>query len=298
MLKNRNVFSRKITILLRMFFSPFMSRKILFIWVFLGISLLFNGCQSSNSLSTKRENKETEIFTQNMLLGVHAKMIAGKQGKVTILKSEKLSPAELTSLQKSAVILGTTPMGDSIVKTFNYTGLYVSTPELPSRALTYHLTDIEHQIDLIRDALCEVNSDYCWYYYDNAGNYVHLLDEMNKRLLNRINEYRKMPFITIWGDFENFLLNFWLTDHRLKHYETTKSFLSDRGSKDFVQKNHIQHIFVYAPIEDWEIRNIEKKYLVTVYRIAHLEEDTSGWGYLRYVEKIMNDFVRAFDTYD
>lgn len=74
--------------------------------------------------------------------------------------------------------------------------------------------------------------------------------------------------------------------------------MSDRGSKDFLQKNHIQHIFVYAPIEDWEIRNIEKKYLVTVYRIAHLEEDTSGWGYLRYVEKIMNDFVRAFDTYD
>lgn len=124
-------------------------------------------------------------------------MIAQEQGKVTIQESHKLSPPELTSVQKSAIILGTTPVGESAIKELNYTGLYVSIPELPSNTLTYPLTDIDRQIDLIRDALCEINPDYCGYYYDNAGNYVHLLDEMNKRLLKRINEYRKMPFITI-----------------------------------------------------------------------------------------------------
>lgn len=145
----------------RMFSTPFTSQKILFVWVTLGILLLLNGCEPVNTPPTKQENKEPTIFTQDMLMGIHAKMIAQEQGEITILKNDKFSPEELASVQASAIILGTTPIGESMVKDLNYTGLFVSIPEFPSHALTYPLTDIDHQIDLIRDALCEINPDYC-----------------------------------------------------------------------------------------------------------------------------------------
>lgn len=51
-------------------------------------------------------------------------------------------------------------------------------------------------------------------------------------------------------------------------------------------------------MNDYEVRNIEKTYSVTLYRLPQIEEDTSAWGYLRYLEKVADQFVRAFDTYD
>lgn len=49
---------------------------------------------------------------------------------------------------------------------------------------------------------------------------------------------------------------------------------------------------------DAEVRKLENLYHVTVYRLPQIQEDTSAWGYLRYVEKVADQFVRAFDTYD
>lgn len=63
----------------------------------------------------------------------------------------------------------------------------------------------------------------------------------------------------------------------MKHYDTAKSFLGDSEAKELIRSKNIQHVFIYSPITDTEIRFIEKEYHVTLYRIAHLEDDTSGW---------------------
>lgn len=84
----------------------------------------------------------------------------------------------------------------------------------------------------------------------------------------------------------------------MKHHSDIRSFLGDRDVKNLIRGNQIRHIFVTVPLSENDMRSVEETYGVTLYRIAPLQDDTSRWGYLRFVEKIMNEFVRAFDTYD
>jgi hypothetical protein len=49
---------------------------------------------------------------------------------------------------------------------------------------------------------------------------------------------------------------------------------------------------------DSDVRSLEQKYGVTIYRLPQIEEDLSGWWYLRYLEKVSDQFIHAFDTYD
>ena len=277
-----------------------MSRKIVFLSLFLGVILLCSSCSLLEKNQTEKEQKQLTIFTPDILLGIHAKMITGDNGKVTIATNQKLSPDELLLLQHSNIVLETTTISESKFSNElqNYKGLYVNIESFADEQIMFPTSYIYRQIELIRNTLSEADPYHRGYYYDNAGGYVHLLEEMNKRLAGRINEYHHTPFITIWGNFDTFIEIFGLAKYHVKHYNTLKDFIEEKGVKDFLRSKGIKNVFIHTPLRDYEIRDLEKKYQVVVYNLPFLKEDTSGWGYLRHVEKIMNDFVRAFDTYD
>lgn len=300
MLKTKNVFLKKTPILQGTFLYQYMLQKIVFLSVLIGVVFLSSSCSFWGKNETEKEQKEITIFTLDILLGIHAKMIVGEYGKVIIAPEQKLSQDELSALEKSTIILGTTPISESKIrdKLGNYRGHYVTIESYSDNQVIYPSVNISEQIELVRNTLSELDPDHRWYYYDNTGSYIHLLEEMEKRLVARINEHHHAPFITLWGDFSNFIHTFGLEEYQMKHYPTIKNLMEDKNLKDFLRTKDVKNIFIYGSVQDWEIRSIENKYKVTVYHLAQLQEDTSGWGYLRYVEKIMNDFVRAFDTYD
>lgn|GEM_PF-1297169 len=121
---------------------------------------------------------------------------------------------------------------------------------------------------------------------------------MKNRLSERINEYHKSSFITIGGDFTEVVNIFELKKHHKRHYKTVESFINDPTLADFLKTEKIQHIFVIPPLENKNVQTLEKKYRITFYSLPTLEADTSNWGYLRHMEKVINTFVKAFDTYD
>ncbi len=63
----------------------------------------------------------------------------------------------------------------------------------------------------------------------------------------------------------------------MRHYSNIQSFITDKGLEDFLKENNIDHVFIFSLIQVQEIRDIEKKYQMTVYQIAPLQEDTSSW---------------------
>ena len=89
-----------------------------------------------------------------------------------------------------------------------------------------------------------------------------------------------------------------MTEYQAKKYNSLRDFINDASLKDFIKNGNVNHVFVFFGMTDYKVKNIEKTYHVTIYRLPSVEEDTSAWWYLRYLEKVADQFVRAFDTYD
>lgn len=156
-----------------------------------------------------KAQKEITIFTLNSLVGIHAKMITGNSGIIKIA-SGKMNHEEKNSLKQSDIIIDSVPLDKSSLnkEIQSYQGLYIAIPNLPREQILYENKAIQNQVEIIRDALSEKNPDQRGYYYDNAGNYMQLLQDTLTALSSRIQKYHSLPFITVGGDFNTFIQTF------------------------------------------------------------------------------------------
>lgn len=250
----------------------------------------------SSKNTIEKSKSEVTIFTLEPLLGIHAKMITADDKNIYIPTRRGLSREDLNKLNKSDIILSSQLLSESEIwkELQNYKGLYVTIPPFDNTK-THSLTTLTRQIELIRDTLSDITPSHRGFYYDNAGNYIHLLDTTFNGLRTRINKYTASPFITVGDNLNNFLSALKIEKYHLQNYTTMEELNSDK----FVEEKDIKYIFSSGLPQESEIKKIQKKYpTVTIYRLPNLADDTSRWGYIRFVEKIMNDFVAAFDTYD
>lgn len=138
-----------------------------------------------------------------------------------------------------------------------------------------------------------------WFYYDNAGTYIHLLNDTYSKLNKRLDEYNKLPFITIGADMSDFLKDFWLQKYEIQHLEKPSDTNTLLEKITTTQKKHpVTIIFTDTPLSKETKEALKKKYNIITYTLARIEEDTSNWWYLRFIEKRINTFVEAYDTYD
>lgn len=277
-----------------------MARKIILFGTFLGLIFVISNYYFLTQKQPENAEKEITIFTLNTLAGIHAKMILWDNGIVTLGTAEKLSEKEKALMRDSDIVIDVVPIEQSPMnwELQGYRWLYVMIPALPKEKIFHTPDTLSEQIDSIRDIFIDRDPRRQGYYYDNAGNYTHLLQTLNESTQTRFWKYHKVKFVTIGAGFESFTAFFWLSDYHFKNYINVWSFVSDKSIKDSLKSQEIKHVFVSLPLSDMQVKDLEKRYHVTVYRLPHIEEDTSSWGYLRYVEKISDEFVRAFDTYD
>lgn len=231
-------------------------------------------------------------------------MIARDDAFVVTLDENKksISNAEKELIYWSDIIITDLSLEKSRMATIlqNYKGTYLNAwkPEIPNWILS-EKDEIEH-ITAIRDIFAETNPTKKGTYYDNAGNYIHLLEDTYSKLKERIQAYNQTPFIIIGQNLDNFLSDFWI-----KKYSVGTIFLEWKTKNEIVEEavmltkaQKVWIIFVDTEISKdipWELK---KNTWAEIYPLAQLEEDTSGWGYIRYIEKMINIFVSAFDTYD
>lgn len=222
---------------------------------------------------------------------------------VTLDDSKKyLSNADKELIHGSDIVISDLSLEKSKMATVlqNYKGTYLNTwkPEIGNWVLS-EKDEIEH-ITAIRDIFAETNPAKKGVYYDNAGNYIHLLEDTYSKLRERIQAYNQAPFIIIGQNLDSFLSDFWIKQYSVGaislEWKMRNEIVEDAVLITKAQKVWI--IFVDAGLSKDIIGELEKKTWAKVYPLAQLEEDTSGWGYIRYIEKMINIFVSAFDTYD
>lgn len=61
---------------------------------------------------------------------------------------------------------------------------------------------------------------------------------------------------------------------------------------------HFTTLISYESPSKYLVDMLKKKFGIRIYVLPKIEEDTSGWGYLRFIEKRINTFIQAFDTFD
>jgi len=283
-------------------FDTNMPKKIVIFWTILSLCVILSNFYFLKKNDEYIAEKKITIFTLDTLLGIHTKMITGDTSTVTIspLLWGAITSEQKASFGRADVTIWSYPITESPLskELQGYKGLYITLPNYSAWQVLYDPTMIVRQIEIIRDALSDIDKKYHDNYYDNAGNYIYLLGQMKNRLSERLKEYHKSPFITIGGDFTEVVTLFELKKYHMRHYKTVESFINDLTLPDFLKTQKIQHVFIALPLENNSIRTLEKKYRITLYPVPTLEADTSSWGYLRHMEKIINTFIQAFDTYD
>jgi ABC-type Zn uptake system ZnuABC Zn-binding protein ZnuA len=279
-----------------------MLKKTVILGNFLLIFLLIFVYNFSSKKPIENSPNEITIFTQEPLLGIHAKMIMGDDKNTHIAAQKNLSREELIQLDESSVILSSQHISESDIEKElqSYKWLYVTIPmEQNAPTKTHSPALLISQIELIRDALSDATPSMRGVYFDNAGNYIHLLNTTLNWFKTRMGKFTPATFITIGDDLGNFLQMLDIENYRIKNYSVPENFLSDEDVWDILSEKNINYVFISADTDSGIIKKIQQKYpTISVYQIPGIEADTSRWGYVRFVEKIMNDFVAAFDTYD
>lgn len=59
------------------------------------------------------------------------------------------------------------------------------------------MADVISEIEKIRNTLSELDPVNTGSYYDNAGVYIHLLQDTYSKLNLRLTEYNKVPFVLV-----------------------------------------------------------------------------------------------------
>lgn len=251
--------------------------------------------------SIEKLDSEITIFTLEPLLGIHAKMITNQDAHVYIFPGQTLSREARIQLQKSDVILSSNSLSQSEIgkELQSYKWLYITIPSWDNyNQKTHSVTMLNSQVELIRDALSDTYPDWRGFYYDNAGNYTHLLNTTFKSFRARIEEYSPTHFITLGDNLNNLLVTLGVERFRMKHYNTLNEFVIGEEVSEFLVSNNIRSLFTSIPLDEREILTIQNKYNIVVYELPALVDDTSRWWYIRFAGKMINDFVAAFDTYD
>lgn len=279
------------------FKTLFMTKKTLILGNLLLILWLIFAYTFSSKNTVEKVPNEITIFTREPLLGIHAKMITGDDANIHISTSKKLSQEELTLLYESNIILSSKTLAQNPMEKElqGYKWLYVTIPTEETK--THSLAMLGSQIGLIRDTLSDITPSLRWMYHDNAGNYIHLLTTTLTWFKTRIDKYKPLPFITVGDDLTNFLEILGIEKYHIKHYPSLGEFMSDKKIVEILEQENINYVFISGPLNDSELKKLQKNPVI-VYRIPNLDADTSQWGYIRFAEKMMNDFVAAFDTYD
>lgn len=280
------------------FKTYFMTKKTLILGNLLLILWLIFAYTFSSKNTIEKVPNEITIFTREPLLGIHAKMITGDDANIYIATNKNLSREELNKLYESDIILSSTTMAQNTLwkELQTYKWLYVTIPTEETK--THSLAILESQIGLIRDTLSDITPSLRWLYYDNAGNYIHLLTTTLTWFKTRIDKYKPLPFVTVGDDLINFLEILGIEKYRVKHYPTLGELTSDKKIGEYLKEKNVDYVFISGLADDAELKKLQKKYPLIIYRVPDLQADTSRWGYIRFSEKIMNDFVAAFDTYD
>ena len=280
------------------FKTYFMTKKTLILGNLLLILWLIFSYTFLPKNTIEKVPNEITIFTREPLLGIHAKMITGDDANIYITTRKSLSREELNKLYESDIILSSTTMAQNTLwkELQTYKWLYVAIPTEETK--THSLAMLESQIGLIRDTLSDITPPLRWFYYDNAGNYIHLLTTTLTGFKTRIDKYKPLPFITIGDELTNFLQILGIEKYRVKHYLSLDELTSDKKIAEFLKEKNVNYAFISGAMDAVKLTKLQKKYPLITYRVPDLEADTSRWGYIRFSEKMMNDFVAAFDTYD
>jgi ABC-type Zn uptake system ZnuABC Zn-binding protein ZnuA len=282
------------------FLYSLMARKIVLIWTILGLIFIVANYHFLEQKQLIKAQSEITIFTLDALASMHAKMILWENGVVTLKNTKKLSENEKNLLKNAHIVVDIVPLEQSSISSQlqAYQGTYVTIPALSREEILHSPDDLTRQIELIRNAVVAKDKAHPGYYYDNAGNYIHLINNLYETIQNRLSKYHKARFITLGGNFDAFVEKFWLKEYHLKKYLNVREFVSEKWIQELLKKENIRHIFVSFPMTDTDVRSLEQKYNITIYRLPQIEEDLSGWWYLRYLEKVSDKFIQAFDTYD
>lgn len=163
------------------------------------------------------------------------------------------------------------------------------------------LSETLANIHTIRDTVAEIDPMNHGTYFDNAGNYENNLQNIYKVLQQRIDEYNKKPFL-IFGDH----MGVFLEEFGLSQYITAtfpQTFEEDAREVLFaeIEKQIERKAITIAFVEKdtaGEIRAFLESKGITIYQVNDIEEDTSSWGYIRFIEKIVGIYVNAFNAYD
>lgn len=217
-------------------------------------------------------------------------------------RKKNLSNADKELLYWSDIIISDTSLEkNKLISTLQgYKGTYLNAgkPEIVKGILS-EKDEVAH-IMAIRDAFSEINTNKRGIYYDNAGTYIHLLEDTYTKLQERIHAYNQSQFIILGQNLDNFITDFWLTK-----YDAGKIFIEWKSENEILSEiisaektKKIWIIFVDPDTSKSLLSDIKNKTRMQIYTLPRLEEDTSGWWYIRYVEKMINIFVSAFDTYD
>lgn len=268
------------------------------------VSPLLWSCQIQGIENTTSSERKIPVVTTHDVLTIHTKMIARDDVFVVTLDNNKkyISNSGKELLSGSDVIISDAEIEKSSLATAlqNYKGTYVNAgkPQIPHGILSQK-DEIEH-ITAIRDVFAEINPKRRGVYYDNAGNYIHLLEDTYSKLKERIQLYNQFSFIIVGQNLDYFLSDFELQKHNagilFLEWKTKNQLLDE--AKLIREKQKIGAIFADAKIPTDILSALRNETGWAIYILPELEEDTSGWWYIRYIEKMINIFVSAFDTYD
>jgi hypothetical protein len=160
------------------------------------------------------------------------------------------------------------------------------------------LTETIIKIEKIRDALGNIDPQNKWIYYDNAGKYIHLLRDTYGKLNNRLGEYHKTSFVLVGENIDDFLNDFWLQKYavwKIWNYKSSAELISILKKN---QENSPITTIITEKNLPVQAVNALKKMNIVVYTLPDIQDDTSEWGYIRFIEKMVSTFVAAYDTYD
>lgn len=280
--------------------------KKLSIMLFLSLPYIFCSCSTESISLIKNDGKLAIVSTDTRWL-IHTKMIVWDHATVSFIKQKdpkKLWTDEKELINAADILITSTDKDNSVLANVlqEYHGTHLQLHQTGSNQQIIKLSETISHIESIRDAVVELDGKNRGYYYDQAGNYENNLQETYRKLQSRINEYNKQPFLLFSDeDMGTFLWDYWLEKKSIKRYAS--NYLSEEKQtrtkelQNVIQDKKIKIAFIKTNTEKETRAFLEKSWL-TLYTINDMQEDTSAWGYLRIIEKLVNTFITAFNAYD
>lgn len=276
-----------------------MKKSILILSSAIIICSVFLWCSPAKKTPILENTNEPKIpiVATDELIWIHARMIAKNRAfVVTIDTDTTITKKEKEILHDSSMIISDIELAkssfDKILKKYEWRYIDIGT-----RAINQQPTKLEEtiiEIEKIRDAFVNLDPKNKWMYYDSAGSYIHTLRETYKRLEQRLSEYNKKAYILVGYEPSIFLEDFWLSQYKKWHIKTYKDTSDLINQINTLREKNTVDIIISDEILPKQIKNLG----MFIYYFPELEDDVSGWGYIRFIQKMVSTFVSAYDTYD